>query len=119
VECASAIARLERQDFLSPREASEAALRLVALSESWSEVGATQAVRRVAKRLLRTHDLRAADSLQLAAALEAAEGRPASLAFVCLDDRLCVAAAREGLDVWDRVRLTNEGPIGQEPGQAI
>jgi hypothetical protein len=52
-----------------------------------------------AQRLLRVHPLRAADSLQLAAAIVAAEGDPATLEFVGLDDRLNDAAAREGFRV--------------------
>jgi hypothetical protein len=50
-------------------------------------------------RLLRVHDLRAADALQLAAGLAAAEGRPATLPFVCLDERLAATAEREGFPV--------------------
>jgi hypothetical protein len=49
--------------------------------------------------LLRVHDLRAADALQLAAAIAAAEGQPASLELVCLDDRLIRAAEREGFPI--------------------
>jgi predicted nucleic acid-binding protein len=52
-------------------------------------------VRRTAQRLLRVHELRAADALQLAAASTAAEDLP----FVTLDDRLALAAAREGFVV--------------------
>jgi hypothetical protein len=51
--------------------------------------------------LLRTHALRAADSLQLAAALVAADHNPATLEIVCLDARLNVAAKREGFTVID------------------
>lgn len=105
VECASALARLERDGLLSPRETSEALQRLDDLADAWSLVEPTTRVLQVAKRLLRTHDLRAADSLQLAAALLAAEGQPAGLSFVCLDDRLCLAAEREGLAVVARDRL--------------
>jgi hypothetical protein len=43
--------------------------------------------------------LHALDSLHLAATLVAAESRPASLEFACLDDRLRVAAVREGFAV--------------------
>jgi hypothetical protein len=43
--------------------------------------------------------MRAAESLQLAAALTAAEGNPASLPCVCLDQRLSLAAEREGFRV--------------------
>jgi hypothetical protein len=49
--------------------------------------------------MLRVHDLRAADALQLAASVAAAEGRPATLTFVCLDERLTSAAEREGFSV--------------------
>jgi hypothetical protein len=45
------------------------------------------------------HPLRAADSLQLAAALVAAERDPASLTFVSLDERLSEAATREGFPI--------------------
>jgi hypothetical protein len=48
---------------------------------------------------LRVHALRAGDSLQLAAALVACEGRPGGLQFVSLDDRLNEAALREGFRV--------------------
>lgn len=42
---------------------------------------------------------RAADALQLAAAIVATEHAPASLPFVSLDERLNDAAAREGFQV--------------------
>jgi hypothetical protein len=48
---------------------------------------------------LRVHPLRAADALQLAAAFIAAERRPSSLELVTLDDRLAVAARKEGFAV--------------------
>jgi hypothetical protein len=53
----------------------------------------------VALRLLRNHPLRAADALQLAAALIASEETPQTLEFICLDDRLALAARREGFTV--------------------
>lgn len=99
VEAESAVSRLERGDLLRPRAAAQARLRLDRFAEAWNEVQPSDPLRDLARRLLRVHDLRAADSLQLAAALAACEGRPASLPFVCLDDRLSEAAAREGLPV--------------------
>jgi hypothetical protein len=48
---------------------------------------------------LARHALRAADSLQLGAALVASEGDPTSLEFVCLDRNLADAAEREGFVV--------------------
>lgn len=96
VECGSAIARRERDGALDLADATAALARLRSLAKSWSEVVASDSVRSAALRLLRTHPLRAADSLQLAAAIVAAEGDSASLPFVCLDERLREAADREG-----------------------
>lgn len=56
-------------------------------------------VRESAIRLLRVHSLRAADSLQLAAALVASDHRPQSWRFISLDARLCGAAELEGFEV--------------------
>ncbi len=99
IECASTLARLERENALAPADAGEAFRRLVSLSSGWHLVEATERVRETATRLLRTHDLRAADSLQLAAAQVASEHRPASLELVCRDSRLAQAANREGFRV--------------------
>ncbi|MCU0223744.1 MAG: PIN domain-containing protein [Acidobacteria bacterium] len=99
VECASAIARLERDGDLAVAAAGVAFERLAALSAAWHEIQPLDEIREAAVRFLRVHDLRAADALQLAAAFVAAERRPATLAFVCLDDRLALAASREGFRV--------------------
>lgn len=96
VECESAISRLERGGGIKRRAAAAARGRLDQFAATWHEVQPLDPIRDLARRLLRVHELRAADSLQLAAALAAAEGRPATLAFVCLDDRLAEAAEREG-----------------------
>jgi uncharacterized protein len=73
--------------------------RLAQLTASWQEVEASDLVRETAVRLLRVHPLRAADSLQLAAAFVVAEGRPPTLELVTLDDRLALAAQQEGFAV--------------------
>lgn len=96
VECASAVARLERDQALAAEDATRSLDRLAALAASWHTIEPTESVRDTALRLLRVHDLRAADALQLAAAVLAAEGSPRTLPFVCLDRRLAVAAQREG-----------------------
>ena len=105
VECASSIARREREGKLSPQEATEALGRLDIIAESWSRIEPVDAVLEIARRLLRVHPLRAADALQLAAAVLASEGRPSTLEFVCLDERLTIAAQREGFIVRDRSRI--------------
>jgi predicted nucleic acid-binding protein len=99
VEIASALARRERERTLSAEDVTEALAVLRDLAESWHEIVPTDVLRRTAERLLRTHPLRAADSLQLAAALTAAGHDPGTLEVVCLDDRLAAAAKREGFRV--------------------
>jgi predicted nucleic acid-binding protein len=99
VEIASALARRERERALTADEASAALSVVKELSDGWHEIVPTPAVRLTAQRMLRMHPLRAADSLQLAAALIAADHAPASLEFVCFDERLASAAAREGFAV--------------------
>jgi predicted nucleic acid-binding protein len=99
VECASAICRLEREKHLGRVEAGVALKRLQELAAGWNEINAGEGLREQALRLLRVHPLRAADALQLAAAIYAAEQRPATLDFVCLDERLAQAAEREGFTV--------------------
>jgi predicted nucleic acid-binding protein len=96
VECASAIARLERERALEPREAADAFDRLTQLADGWHEVEPSEGLREAAVRFLRVHALRAADALQLAAAFVAAERRPSALELVTLDDRLAAAARKEG-----------------------
>lgn len=99
VECASAVARLEREGSLEPEGASESFRRLESLAAGWHLVEPSDLIKRTARRLLRTHDLRGADSLQLAAALAVAEQQPATLPIVCRDRRLALAAEREGFSV--------------------
>jgi predicted nucleic acid-binding protein len=96
VECASAIARLEREGALALPAARDAFDRLKRLAEGWHEVEPGDDVREAAVRFLRVHPLRAAGALQLAAAFVAAERRPPSLEMVTLDDRLAMAARKEG-----------------------
>ena len=96
IECTSAIARRQRLGQLPEDVAAEAFVRLKALREGWHEVEPGEELRESAKRLLRVHDLRTADALQLAAAVYVAEARPSTLELVSLDDRLLAAARREG-----------------------
>lgn len=99
VECSAALARREREAAMDGAGAVRALARLERLQRRWDEVQPVVAVRTLARRLLRVHPLRTADSLQLAAALTLAGGEPAGLEFVSLDRRLADAAAREGLPV--------------------
>jgi hypothetical protein len=99
VECASAIARLEWDGDFSPAAAAESFRRLEARSATWHEIQPLDEVRETAVRFLRVRGLRAFESLQFAAAFVAAERRPPSLEFVCLDQRLATASEREGFRI--------------------
>jgi uncharacterized protein len=101
IECTSAIARRHRLGQLPEQTTEEAFRRLNALRASWHEVEPSEEIRESAKRLLRVHDLRTADALQLAAAFFAAEARPSTLEFTSLDERLLAAARREGFFIAD------------------
>jgi len=99
VECLSAIARREGAGALSPAHAAAARGRLDRLAGTWGEVLPAEQVRTQAGRLLRVHPLRAADALQLAAALTWARQRPGGHVLCTLDARLAEAAAKEGFEL--------------------
>jgi predicted nucleic acid-binding protein len=99
VEVISALTRRLREKSLKPKEFSRAKEHLATLEKAWSEVISVERVRERARRLLETHPLRAADSLQLAAALLTSEETPQGFPFVTLDQRLGDAAEKEGFDV--------------------
>ena len=98
IECASALVRRERLG-AAPESQTEAFARLEALVHDWQAVEPTNQVKETARRIVRTHDLRAGDALQLGAAVAASHGRPERLVLVTLDDRLALAARREGFPV--------------------
>lgn len=96
IECASAIARLERSAALSSFDAARALDILRRLADGWHEVLPSEALRETACRLLRIHPLRSADAMQLAAATVMAGGQPGRTGFLCFDRRLRDVAEHEG-----------------------
>lgn len=99
VEIESALARFARERPKEEDVLSEAQIRFTALAGSWFEVQPSLDVKGRARNLLRRYPLRAADSLQLAAALVASGNGGSPIPFVCADARLGAAAQREGLPV--------------------
>ena len=99
VEMRSALRRLEREGALTGGDLAAAISRAEDFWPTVNVIRLTDAVRARAKRLLGVHPLRAADSLQLAAALVAFGDDPTGRGFVCLDARLSAAALREGFTV--------------------
>jgi predicted nucleic acid-binding protein len=96
VECHSAFARLRRDKVLKHSEEDQVRHLLAILANAWTEIDPSGDIRDIASRLILRHPLRAADSLQLAAALVWAGKTPKGHRFVCLDSRLRDAARKEG-----------------------
>lgn len=96
IECVSAFARQKREGNLKEKEEGQAIKVLQILASLWTEVCATDEVKKEAKRLLRLHSLRTADSLQLAAAIVWANCRPNAHPFVTFDENLRISAEKEG-----------------------
>ena len=99
VEYVSALSRRERDGSLTTAEVDLHLTHLRAMAQLWYEVQPSRRIKDSAQRLLRVHPLRAADSLQLAAALAVAEQDPTNVGFVCFDTRLNQAASREGFRI--------------------
>jgi predicted nucleic acid-binding protein len=100
IECEGAFARSLRRGGLDAELVSKAEARLQSLQRIWQEIDLGEAVRQTARRLIRIHDLRAADSQQLAAALTACDQQASTLPFACFDRRLRQAARAEGFRVF-------------------
>jgi predicted nucleic acid-binding protein len=98
-EIFSALYRRHRDRHLLDRDLDRAKSQLIHLQRAWTEVLPRQAVRQRAHRLLATHALRAADALQLAAALHVSHDSPEGEYFITFDHRLASAARKEGFIV--------------------
>jgi predicted nucleic acid-binding protein len=98
VEIASALARLARMKQITPSDYTKARKLAKTLADSWSIVQPSDALRAKAMQLVERHNLRAADALQLAAALGWCEDAPHGQPFLTADDRLREAAEISGFD---------------------
>ena len=99
VECCSAIRRRVRDGSVLSDAATKALAEVDELAGEAVETPPSAPLRSLACELLDRHPLRAADALQLAAAVKARETAAAPIDFVCLDQRLRQAAEREGFTV--------------------
>jgi predicted nucleic acid-binding protein len=98
VEIASALARLVRMKQLNSSDWAKARKLAAALADAWSVIQPSDAVRAKAMQLVDRYDLRAADALQLAAALVWCEDVPQGRVFLTADQKLQEAAMLSGLD---------------------
>ena len=99
VECHAAAYRRHREGKATTGDVRAGLQRLRELTADALVVRPDDVLRARAERLLAAHPLRAADALQLAAALTWSEDQPWNEKFVCLDKRLRDAARKEGFSV--------------------
>jgi len=98
VEMASALARLVRMQQIDSAECSRARKLAHDLANAWSVIQPSATLRVKAMQLAERYDLRAAGSLQLAAALEWCEDSPQGHIFLTVDQKLREAALLAGFD---------------------
>ncbi len=99
VELYSAIARSLRFGSIDASEAQSATAALDRIRLNWREIVPGDDVRSMARNLLDIYPLKAADSLQLAAALTWCDNRPAGRTFLCGDKRLAESAKAAGFSI--------------------
>jgi hypothetical protein len=99
VELRSGLARLARDGQLSMKSVHEVGHHIDGLFGRSTVIDSILAVVQRAKRCFMVHPLRAADAMQLGAALVACGDDAQGFEFVCLDERLNEAASREGFTV--------------------
>ena len=98
VEIASALARLVSMKQLDSGDWTKARKLAKNLADSWSLIQPSNVLRSKAVQVVERYDLRAADSLQLAAALAWCEDAPQGRVFLTADQKLREAARLSGFD---------------------
>ena len=98
VEIASALARLVRTGEISSNERAKARRVATTLGGDWSVVQPSNILLRQAAQLVEHYDLKAADAMQLAAALDWCEDSPHGEIFLTADQKLREAALLSGFD---------------------
>lgn len=99
LECVSALCRRHREGILTSNAFRAASARLNALGLQWMVVSPSNLLLSRAERLLRVHPLRAADAMQLAAALVAVQEEPDGSFFHTADTHLAAAAEKEHFNI--------------------
>jgi predicted nucleic acid-binding protein len=99
VEIISGLTRLERMGHIGRDEFLIGKQRAQELGNVWDSLSPAPGIIAQACALLEAYPLRAADALQLAAALENCEGNPAGHVFITADQRLADAARGCGFSV--------------------
>lgn len=98
VEIVSALRRLVRSGQLEEDEANRAESLLIEFAKRCHLIIDVELVKAIACRVLRVHSLRAADALQLGAALAWAGSNTQGSILHTFDQQLAIAAGREGFE---------------------
>lgn len=99
VEIYSALARLERENKISSAQKLRAEKRLEILEKAWIEIQPISRIKELAKTFPVQYKPKAADSLQLAAALVWCKEKPKGKDFVSGDERLTNIAESVGFAI--------------------
>ena len=99
IEAQSALKRLVSQNVISQTAYSQSVQRLEIQKDTWREILPTEKVRKLAKDLIETNNLRTLDALQLASALVWCFEKPKGKIFICCDDKLSEVAKKIGFTV--------------------
>lgn len=99
VEMVSGLARLQRMGEISPSQFLDGRRLAKDIVGAWTSADSPTSIADEACRLLERFQLRAADALQLAVALEVCEHRPRGHVFVTADRKLADAAEKSGFSV--------------------
>jgi predicted nucleic acid-binding protein len=99
VEVFSALCRRFREGGLREIDFNSAKKRMIYFFDMAFEIISLTKVKDKALRLLQVHQLRAADAIHLASVLVATQEDPSRMQILSFDDRLTLAAKREGFTV--------------------
>ncbi len=99
VEICSALARIERENKITTTQRLKAEKRLEVIEKVWSEISPNARVKELARTFPALYKMKAADSLQLAAALVWCKEQPKNKDFVSGDEHLIKVAETVGFTV--------------------
>ncbi len=96
IEICSALARINRENKITTQQRLNAEKRLEILERIWIEIQPNSRIKELAKIFPAQHNMKAADSLQLAAALVWCNEKPRGKDFVSGDEHLIKIAQTVG-----------------------
>lgn len=99
VEVIAALARLEREQKITPQAKQEIRNHFEFVLPTFDLIGDIEIVKNRAYKIVNIHPLKSSDALQLAAALVACLDNPWGHHFLTLDKELSQAALKEGFRV--------------------